>query len=285
MKDYLLNCAVELNQLNGDVSFALGRYQICDVEEIFNSSSNNLEAIKTLTIFFNHWYLHIAKPVQKAATNVVGLSCVGFILKSLTEEVSSELVSSFAKTTQTGVFQPIVENDSKIDTMDGDNKMKILTASIRSGIEENILHMESNEHTEHLYGEEKKVLKINYEEEIYERPHVMNMLSSERFLHLAKQIDYLCDRYEKDTMSVDFNLVKLELSVLNPQMSEDNKTLMHQVLDVKGLKLEKTVKKAIKRSIKTFSSLFGKKNINLFISGNGFIYKGDIFNYKFSRSS
>jgi hypothetical protein len=283
MKDYLLNSAVELNQLTGDLSFALGRYPICDVETIFNSASNNLEAIKVLTDFFNHWYRNIATPVQKAATNIVGISSVGFILKSLTEEVSSDLVSSFAKTTKTGIFE--TNNDKKVDSEHND--MKALTSSIRAGIEESVLHMKSNAHTELLYGETKKVLKINHEEEIYERPHVMNMLSSERFIHLARQIDNLCSRYEKDTTNIDFNLVKSELKVLNPNRTEEknDKTLMHKLLDIKDSKIEKTVKKTIKRSIKTFSSLFGNKNINLFISGDGFIYQGKIFNYKFSRSS
>ena len=63
-----------------------------------------------------------------------------------------------------------------------------------------------------------------------------------------------------------------------------NKTLIEKEFNIKKENVIKYGQKSIKKAIKLYKNLFNNNNIDLFISGSGFIIEGNIFNYSIRQS-
>lgn len=269
MKDYLINSAVEINEMTHDVAFAVLNYPICDIEDIYKSR-DSYEAVSIIYEHFNNWYHKIAKPDEKSLVNIYGAYHLKNTIISISESISFDLTSFYFKSKNIRVF---CDNsfDMSITNSFFNNKSKFTQ-------------------------ERKKLLRINSENEIYERTNLMNVLSGNRLKTTTRMISDLLCRYNEDNNKDSYLTIKEEYLRKQKAFIEmldnyrDNNIIESEDYLVKNLKIShknkyKNVKKIIKRSIKAFSSIFGEDKIKLFISGEGFIFEGNKFNYKISKSN
>lgn len=141
------------------------------------------------------------------------------------------------------------------------------------------------------FSEERNIVNVMKEQDILFPANIATVIMQDK-----RSFDYLMMLKNQLVKTLDIDasfdeLHKKYLKITKASIESTDYTLDERNLIVhkdsisvsKKIELRDKGRKALKKGIKKFSNLFGKNNINSFISGDGFTVEGEMFNWHFKQ--
>lgn len=293
--DYILDCASELLEITPDIEMAVYcsgfdlKQHFSDYDVGYSTQGSSI-GIELLCEKMNAWIQQSDEITQALIYKYAELNLKNQ-LKPLVSQITQTLVQHYLKNNNIQKNKYVNFFQDNLLTETEQEAQNIIKVDLRNSVFSDVLLIDPDVEicvreniTLPIYNKEDIAFPANTASLIMQNPRYHNyIIKVQELLHKAALYSHVSlnditqkFEYYKTQHNQKINFQKNCSPIINKTFENITKKTIIQ---------EYNAKKALKKGIKKFSNLFGSKNINNFISHDGFTVEGKKFNWHFSQKN